>query len=51
VCDRVVVLYHGKIVESGLTAQVLGAPQHPYTQTLLAAAPDIRQALQLRNVS
>ena len=51
VCDRVVVLYHGNIVESGLTAQVLGAPQHPYTQTLLAAAPDIRQALQLRNVS
>lgn len=51
VCDRVVVLYHGKIVESGLTAQVLSAPQHAYTQTLLAAAPDITRALQLRQVS
>jgi len=51
VCDRVVVLYHGHIVESGLTTQVLGSPQHSYTQTLLAAAPDITQALQLRNVS
>ncbi|MCS3433531.1 ABC transporter ATP-binding protein [Klebsiella sp. BIGb0407] len=51
VCDRVVVLYHGYIVESGLTAQVLGAPQHAYTQKLLAAAPDIIGALQLRNVS
>jgi peptide/nickel transport system ATP-binding protein len=48
VCDRVVVLYHGKIVESGDTARVLRAPQHPYTQTLLAAAPDITRALQLR---
>lgn len=51
VCDRVVVLYHGKVVESGITGSVLVAPQHPYTQQLLAAAPDITQALQLRSAS
>jgi len=51
VCDRVVVLYHGKVVESGLTEQVLVAPKHAYTQQLLAAAPSITEALRLRNVS
>ena len=38
-CDRVAVMYAGKIVESGTTAQVLGRPAHPYTQALLAALP------------
>ncbi|MFE8103278.1 ABC transporter ATP-binding protein [Brenneria goodwinii] len=47
-CDRVVVLYRGNIVESGGTEQILNAPQHEYTRQLLAAAPDIRQALRLR---
>ncbi|MCX7097650.1 MAG: dipeptide ABC transporter ATP-binding protein [Methylococcales bacterium] len=37
--DRTVVMYKGKIVEEGLTAQVCGQPQHPYTQKLLAAVP------------
>ena len=39
--DRVVVMKDGEIVEEGLTAQVLGAPSHPYTRTLLAAAPQL----------
>ncbi|WP_369787918.1 dipeptide ABC transporter ATP-binding protein [Rouxiella sp. WC2420] len=51
VCDRVVVLYHGKIVETGETNQVLIAPRHAYTQQLIAAAPDITQALRLRKAS
>lgn len=49
VCDRVLVLYRGKVVESGETRQVLERPQHDYTRTLLAAAPDIEQALRLRH--
>ncbi|HMP74691.1 MAG TPA: ATP-binding cassette domain-containing protein [Kiritimatiellia bacterium] len=41
VCDRVVVMHRGCIVEQGLADQVLQAPTHPYTQSLLAAVPEI----------
>ena len=37
--DRVMVMQRGQIVESGPTDKVLGDPQHPYTQKLLAAVP------------
>ena len=39
IADRVVVLYSGRIAESGTVDAVLGAPAHPYTQGLLAAVP------------
>jgi peptide/nickel transport system ATP-binding protein len=39
VCDRVGVLYAGQLVEEGDTAQVLRAPQHPYTIGLMRAMP------------
>jgi len=39
ICDRVSVLYMGKVVEQGVTAEILENPQHPYTQALLAANP------------
>ena len=38
--DRVMVMYSGRIIEAGASAQVFGAPGHPYTQRLLRAVPD-----------
>ena len=41
--DHVVVMKDGVVVERGTVAQVLQAPQHPYTQTLIASAPGLRR--------
>ncbi|MBL8335765.1 MAG: ABC transporter ATP-binding protein, partial [Rhodoferax sp.] len=38
-CDRVAVMYRGKVVETGETNQVCDAPTHAYTQALLSAIP------------
>ncbi|MGI9220332.1 MAG: dipeptide ABC transporter ATP-binding protein [Woeseiaceae bacterium] len=39
VCDRVLVMRHGEIVETGDTQQVIYSPQHPYTQQLVESQP------------
>ena len=40
-CDRLMVMYGGRIVESGPTAQIIGAPAHPYTRALMASVPSM----------
>jgi oligopeptide/dipeptide ABC transporter ATP-binding protein len=37
ICDRVLVMYAGRIVESGTVAEVFAGPRHPYTRGLLAS--------------
>ena len=40
-CDRVNVMYAGRIVESGDVRRILGAPQHPYTFALMESVPKL----------
>lgn len=42
-CERVLVMYAGKIVESGPVKEILETPKHPYTQLLLKSLPRIDQ--------
>jgi glutathione transport system ATP-binding protein len=39
IADRVVVMYKGRKVEEGTTAEIFSYPQHPYTKSLLSAVP------------
>ncbi|CAN5370151.1 hypothetical protein BH23ACT9_BH23ACT9_16760 [soil metagenome] len=39
ICDRVAIMYAGRVVEQGTVADVLADPKHPYTQALLASVP------------
>jgi oligopeptide/dipeptide ABC transporter ATP-binding protein len=40
-CDRIVVMYAGRVVEEGPRDRLLRAPRHPYTRALLAAVPEL----------
>jgi peptide/nickel transport system ATP-binding protein len=39
VCENILIMSKGKVVEQGTTQEVFARPAHPYTQSLLAAIP------------
>ena len=41
VCDRIVIMYAGRVVEDGPTEAVFSAPRHPYTRGLIASLPHL----------
>ncbi|THE12199.1 ABC transporter ATP-binding protein [Bacillus timonensis] len=41
-CDRIAVMYSGKVVEEGDTKSLFKNPQHPYTKGLIESVPDVR---------
>ncbi len=52
IADRMIVLYAGKIVEEGLSEEVVANPKHPYTKLLMSTAPDPRLPyVELENTS
>ncbi|MBV9568032.1 MAG: hypothetical protein JO172_07835, partial [Hyphomicrobiales bacterium] len=38
-CERVLIMWRGKIIEQGATAEVFAKPRHPYTRALIEAVP------------
>lgn len=46
ICDRVVVMYSGQVVEEGSTREILKDPKHPYTQGLIKSLPKLREKQQ-----
>jgi ABC-type oligopeptide transport system ATPase subunit len=54
ICDRIAVMYNGRIVEEGTRDEIINAPRHEYTQALLSAVPEAdprrkRQRIKLAN--
>jgi oligopeptide/dipeptide ABC transporter ATP-binding protein len=47
-CERVVVMYLGRVVEEGNASEIFRAPAHPYTRALIAATPSIRAQMRSR---
>ncbi len=45
ICDRVAVMFRGKIVEEGTAQEILQHPQHPYTRGLVACRPSLHRRL------
>jgi peptide/nickel transport system ATP-binding protein len=50
-CDRMGVMYRGRLVEEGTSKEIYENPQHIYTKRLIAAIPDIRPEARERKVS
>ena len=51
VCDRVAVMYAGRIVEQASVQELFARPRHPYTQGLLASLPQLGQRKRLRPIA
>ena len=50
ICDRIMIMYLGKVVEIGSKNDIFLNPQHPYTQALLSAAPSVDDALEREEI-
>lgn len=46
ICDKVAVIYAGRIIESGTLEDIYDHPMHPYTQGLFAALPDLEKEVE-----
>lgn len=44
ICDELIIIYKGQVVEHGSSSDVLNSPRHPYTQGLLACLPRLKSA-------
>ena len=40
ICDRICVMYGGKVMETGTSSQIMNEPRHPYTKALVSAMPE-----------
>ena len=49
-CNRILVMYLGRIVESGQTDEIFSRPRHPYTKALLSAVPSLRADRRMQGV-
>ena len=47
-CDRILVMYAGMIVEASGVDDLFASPSHPYTRALLSAVPDVEKGLRAR---
>lgn len=50
-CDRILVMYAGRIIETGTAEQIVGDPQHPYTKALLASILKLSEPIPRRLTS
>ncbi|MEF8840754.1 MAG: ABC transporter ATP-binding protein [Haloarculaceae archaeon] len=50
VCERILVMYAGRIIERGTRRQILGSPRHPYTRSFLESIPDVDRRKELSSI-